>query len=174
MLDPGIDSTVYNVAVSSERFMRPGELASVAGISTDTLRHYERKGIIKRPGRSRNGYREYPHEVLDRVLTVQRALRIGFSLDELARVFKVRDSGGAPCREVRELAASKLRELENEIGQLLTLRDELTAIVDEWDRKLTTTPAGRAELLSSLDKMQTASKRVHPTTRLKPRQKKRK
>src|SRR5262249_29572969 len=121
MLDPGIDSTVYNAAVGSDRFIRPGELARLAGISTDTLRHYERKGIIKRPGRSTNGYREYPHQVLDRVLTVQRALRIGFSLDELARVFKIRDSGGAPCREVRELAASKLRHLESEVEQLLSL-----------------------------------------------------
>src|SRR5215471_7920508 len=137
-------------AVSSEQFMRAGELARLAGVSTDTLRHYERKGIIPRPRRSRNGYREYPHHVLDRVLTVQRALRIGFSLDQLARVFKVRDSGGAPCKEVRELAASKLRDLDSDLEQLLTLRDELAGIVREWDRRLATTTTARAELLSSL------------------------
>ena len=166
-------SRVYNVAVTSDGFMRAGELAKLAGISTDTLRHYERKGIIERPRRSTNGYREYSHQVLDRVLTVQRALRIGFRLDELARVFKVRDSGGAPCREVRELAASKLRALDSELKELHTLRDALTALVSEWDRRLATTASpGRAELLSSLPKLQTPTSRVRPVSRLKPRQKK--
>jgi DNA-binding transcriptional MerR regulator len=66
--------------------MRAGELARTAGVSTDTLRHYERKGVLQRPRRAANGYRQYPPEALDRVLLVRRALGVGFTRAELARV----------------------------------------------------------------------------------------
>ena len=98
--------------------MRAGELARAAGVSTDTLRHYERKGVLARPRRSRNGYREYPPEALERVLLVRRALGVGFTLAELARILRVRDRGGAPCREVRELAAAKLAGVEEQLRAL--------------------------------------------------------
>src|ERR1051325_9858809 len=85
-----------------------GELADLAGVSRDTLRHYERKGVLARPLRGQNGYRRYPPEALQRVQLVQRALSVGFTLEELARVLKVRDAGGAPCEEVRKIASQKL------------------------------------------------------------------
>ena len=65
-----------------ESFIRAGELAKAAGVSTDTLRHYERKGLLQRPRQAANGYRQYPPEALDRVLVVWRALAVGFTLDE--------------------------------------------------------------------------------------------
>lgn len=74
----------------SNGFWRVGELAKAAGISTDTLRHYERKGVLPRPRRSRNGYREYPKEALERVGMIRQALAVGFTLDELSAVFKIR------------------------------------------------------------------------------------
>src|SRR5690349_23851822 len=100
-----------------------GELAQAAGISTDTLRHYERKALLK-PKRSSNGYREYPAHALERVQMIRQALAIGFTLDELAAVFKVFDQGGAPCHDVRELAAKKLGEIERHLQEVTALRDE--------------------------------------------------
>ncbi|HEX7318602.1 MAG TPA: heavy metal-responsive transcriptional regulator [Pyrinomonadaceae bacterium] len=131
--------------------IRAGELAKAAGVSTDTLRHYERKGVLPRPRRGANGYRQYPPEALDRVLLVRRALAVGFTLDELARVLSVRDRGAAPCREVRELAAAKLAEVDERLAQLAELRVELRATLEEWDERLArTSDGGRAGLLESL------------------------
>jgi DNA-binding transcriptional MerR regulator len=131
--------------------LRSGELAKLAGVSTDTLRHYERKGMLAHPGRSRNGYREYPAEALDRVLLVRRALCVGFTLDELARILRERDGGRAPCREVREMAAAKLAEVEERLKEMLMVRDELRATIKDWDSRLAHTASGKqARLLEAL------------------------
>ena len=134
-----------------EAYLRAGELARAAGVSTDTLRHYERKGVLGAPRRSANGYREYPPEALARVLLVRRALAFGFKLDELARVLRSRGRGVAPCREVRALAAGKLAEVEARLRELETLRGELREILAEWDARLAGAAEGaRAGLLESL------------------------
>ena len=90
-----------------------GELARLVGVSTDTLRHYERKGILHRPRRAPNGYREYPEEALERVKLVRIALTVGFTLNEAQAHLECRDAGGAPCHDVRALAAGKLSEIES-------------------------------------------------------------
>ena len=131
--------------------LRSGELARLAGVSTDTLRHYERKGLLERPRRSANGYREYAASDLDRVRLVRGALGIGFTLDELARLLSVRDRGGAPCRQVRALAGAKLAEVETQLRELATLRDELRRLLKNWDSRLAKKPSPeRAGLLESL------------------------
>jgi DNA-binding transcriptional MerR regulator len=136
----------------ARRFLRSTELARAAAVSPDTLRHYERKGLLPRATRSPNGYREYPPEAHARVRLVRRAVALGFTLDELARIVKVRDQGGAPCREVRELAASKLALLEGRITELQTACDRLRSVLERWDTLLDQTPAGkRAALLDALD-----------------------
>jgi DNA-binding transcriptional MerR regulator len=101
-LDPRTGS-----GVDTDKYMRSGELARECGVSTDTLRHYERIGVLPRPKRTASGYREYPADAGKRVRLVRRALGIGFTLDELAGILQTRDAGGAPCREVRALAESK-------------------------------------------------------------------
>ena len=130
--------------------LRSGELARLARVSTDTLRHYERRGLLTSQ-RASNGYREYPPEALARVRLVQHALSVGFALDELARFLKVRDQGGAPCRQVRALAAKKLEQLEGRIHALRGLRDDLRAMLQDWDERLAGTKnGGRAWLLETL------------------------
>ena len=130
---------------------RVGALAKASGVSADTLRHYERKGVLPFIRRSSNGYREYPPQSLDRILLVRRALAVGFTLDELASILKVRDRGGAPCREVRAIAVSKLSELETQLRELLALRDYLRKTVTHWDERIAKTDAGeQAGLLEPL------------------------
>jgi DNA-binding transcriptional MerR regulator len=120
-------------------------------VSTDTLRHYERKGVIARPPRSANGYRKYPEETLVRVQLVRRALGLGFTLDDLAGILRERDRGGLPCGRVRALAATKLEEVEARLRELVTLRNDLRSALRTWDTQLAKTPAGsRAGLLDSL------------------------
>lgn len=128
-----------------------GELARRAGVSTDTLRHYERKGVLARPLRGANGYRQYSPSALERVQLVRRALAVGFTLDELARVLRVRDQNGAPCSEVRALAAAKLAQVETRLRDLTDLRKELRAVLEDWDTRLAQRgPGQRAHLLESL------------------------
>jgi len=144
-------------------YMRSAELARLCGLSTDTLRHYERKGLL-RPGRSANGYREYPPHSADRIRLVQNALSVGFTLDELARLLKIREKGGAPCHEVRELAVAKLRDLDEQLRGLSALRSELRRMIGQWDMKLAATRKGdRAHLLDMLASPGT----IHGTRRKK-------
>jgi DNA-binding transcriptional MerR regulator len=132
--------------------MRSGELARLTGVSTDTLRHYERMGLLARPHRTTGGYRAYEPQALDRVRVVRRALSIGFSLRELADIVKIRDGGGAPCRRVRELAGAKLMQLEQRLADLLVVRKHLRRVLRDWDQRLARTPHGaRARLLETLE-----------------------
>ncbi len=128
-----------------------GELAKAAGVSTDTLRYYERKGVLPRPRRAGNGYRLYPENALKRVFLVRRALSVGFTLAELARILSERDKGGAPCRKVRQLVSEKLLNVEDQIIALTTLREELSRTLVDWDKRLLTASSGsKAGLLETL------------------------
>jgi len=139
------------VGSESERSLRSGELAKLAGVSSDTLRLYERKGLLPEPGRTPSGHRRYSPEALDRVRLVRAALGIGFTLDELSAILQERERGGAPCHQVRELAAEKLASLERRLGALVELRDRLKAVLKDWDRALARRPSSApARLLEDL------------------------
>jgi DNA-binding transcriptional MerR regulator len=160
-----------------KEFLNSGELAKLAGVSSDTLRHYERKGVLARPRRAGNGYREYPAAALQRVRLVRKALAVGFTLDELANILRVRDTGGAPCHEVRALAASKLSHIETQLRELISLRDELRDTLKDWDSRLAkNAPGGRANLLESLINKESNGTRSsrHLRSPLKPKTKKEK
>ena len=126
-------------------------VARATGVSTDTLRHYERKGLLPRVHRTASGHRRYSSATVERVLLIQRALVVGFSLDDLGRVLSVRDRGGAPCQKVRALVGERLVALERDIADLVTLRDELRTVMADWDEILAATPRGTpAHLLDTL------------------------
>lgn len=136
---------------ASEKQLRSGELAKATGVSTDTLRHYERLGLLPRPRRTRSNYRQYSPDAVQRVQLIQRALSVGFSLAELARVLRVRDAGGAPCQHVRALAAEKLNQIDERVKELVAMRKLLKQLIAEWDERLKRTPDGqRAGLLELL------------------------
>jgi len=144
--------------------LRSGELARLAGVSSDLLRHYERIGILPSAERGTNGYRRYPASALTRVRAARRAVMLGFTLAELARVFSVRDRGGVPCRQVRALAEEKLKRLDEALIETRKLRRQLERIVRGWDRRLDGRAAGqRADLLHSLEALPfTARARANP------------
>jgi DNA-binding transcriptional MerR regulator len=131
--------------------LRIGAVARAAGVSADTLRHYERRGVLAPVARSAAGYRLYDPGAVDRVLMIRRALVIGFSLRELAAVLRDRDRGGTPCREVRALVATRLDDLDRRLADLVALRGEMRRLVRGWDRTLAGTPAGQqARLLDAI------------------------
>ena len=118
-------------------------LARLTGVSPDTLRHYERKGVLPPPPRTTNGYRRYPQSAIARVQLVRRALVVGFTLDELAQVLREREAGGAPCRKVQALVASRFAALEARLAMLTGLRDELRDLLAEWQTRLERAPSGQ-------------------------------
>jgi MerR family Zn(II)-responsive transcriptional regulator of zntA len=148
-LDPGTGSRAYLHGMTSDLLLI-GEVAARSGVSADTVRHYERKGLLQ-VERDGSGYRRYSAEAVGRIRVVRRALAIGFTLDELARIFRQRASGVAPCAGVRDLASRKLVQLDERIAAMHAVRAALAEIVTSWEQRLQITPAGGfAHLLDSL------------------------
>jgi DNA-binding transcriptional MerR regulator len=132
--------------------LRIGEVASRTGVSVDTVRHYERKGLLPDVQRDANGYRSYPGGVIERIAVIRRALRIGFSLDELSRIFRMRAAGTPPCTQVYALAVRKAAELDEQIAAMTAVRAALAETLAEWEQRLQSTPAGAfGGLLESLN-----------------------
>jgi DNA-binding transcriptional MerR regulator len=131
--------------------LSPTQVARATGLSPDTLRHYERRGLLPKPVRTSAGYRRYPPSTINRVELIQRALVIGFSLEDLRQVLMERDRGGVPCRKVLGLVKGRLAALEQRLNELTILRAELVTLVGDWERQLGATPDGKqARLLENL------------------------
>jgi DNA-binding transcriptional MerR regulator len=149
-LDSGIDSRVDNEAMTPPS-LRSGELARLTGVSADTIRHYERLGILPRSERTGGGYRIYDPRAVQRVQLTQRALQLGFSLNELSEILRTRDSGGVPCHRVLNLTEEKLRCLGQQIQELRRTQTYMQQLVRDWRKKLEQVPSGsKAMLLHSL------------------------
>ena len=84
----------------AEKTLTLGELAHRAFVSTDTLWHYERQGLLSRPAWGANGYPRYPESALDRVQLIRRAFHVGFTIHELGEVLRIRDRGMGDTVEV--------------------------------------------------------------------------
>jgi acetolactate decarboxylase len=130
--------------------LRIGELAAATGIGRDSLRIYERRGLIPAPPRTEGRFREYPISAIQRVRVIQAALTAGFTLAELATVLLERSAGRPPCKTVRRLAGDKLAILDREIVALTAIRDRLRSTIEKWDQRLAGHTAGEAGLLDSL------------------------
>jgi DNA-binding transcriptional MerR regulator len=142
---------IRSVSPVAANALSPRELASATGVSTDTLRHYERRGLLPAPHRTASGYRRYRPESITRVQLIQRALVIGFSLADLARVFKERALGDAPCQSVHQLVSDRLAQLDQQLRDLTALRAELATLLGDWSARLAVTaPGHRAHLLDTL------------------------
>ena len=135
----------------ADSLLRIGQLADMTGTSADSIRHYERLGLLPAPGRTEGGYRLFPPAALDRVRLIRSAVRVGFSLRQLAAFLQQREAGYAPCRRVRAAAAQILDGVDQQIAELRISRDMLRAMLRQWDARLAKTPPNQpARLLDSL------------------------
>ena len=136
---------------TSSTALRSGALAKATGVSPDTIRHYERIGVLPRASRTGSGYRVYTASAVERVLVVRRALRIGFTLAELAEVLKARDAGGAPCQRVYNLAKEKLKGISADIVAMKRTEGYLKQVLSDWEHRMQrTAPGEKSNLLHSL------------------------
>ena len=128
-----------------------GKVAGAAGVSADTIRYYERLGLLPKALRSAAGYRQYPDGVVTRLALVRNAQHFGFSLREIAGFLRVREAGGKPCRDVRAAAQRMLDAADRQIADLMATRERMQETLRNWDQKLAATPADRpARLLETL------------------------
>jgi DNA-binding transcriptional MerR regulator len=113
--------------------MKIGEVAKASGLGIETLRFYERSGLLGRPGRTESGYRVYHPDVLTRLDFIKRAQVLGFSLHEIKKIIADKQAGRSPCREVREIVRHRLDELDEKLKEIRRYRKELGAALARWE-----------------------------------------
>lgn len=105
-----------------------GRLAKLVGVNVETVRYYQRIGLINEPATPLSGFREYPVETAENISFIKRAQRLGFSLNEIADLLKI---GDGHCDDVRQRAEKKRNKIEAQIKDLQTLRDTLNQLICE-------------------------------------------
>lgn len=108
-----------------------GALAEAAGVRRDTIRYYERTGLLPTPGRTSAGYRLYSDDDLERVRFIRVAQSLGFTLAEIAELFSLRASDSARASDVLRVTEKKIDEEEARISQLKAIKDALEALAAE-------------------------------------------
>ena len=109
--------------------LRTGEVAKAAGVSIETLRFYERRGILREPVRGRSGYREYPMETVRIVRFIKRSQELGFTLEEIQELLALREDDSRTCGEVRHAATLKIGEIEEKVHKLQAMKHALSLLV---------------------------------------------
>ena len=114
-------------------WMTIGQVARQAGVGVQTLRYYEREGLLEEPQRKASGYRMYKHSAIQRVQWIRRAKTLGFSLHEIRELLALRDKPNTRRGDIRERAKEKIGDLNEKIAELTLMRDELCALVRVCD-----------------------------------------
>lgn len=117
--------------------MRSSQVATEAGVNVQTLRYYERRGLLPEPARSDSGYRSYDLQAVRTVRFVKRAQQLGFSLDEIESLLHLAAGGPDSCDAARALATERLEQLEDKIASLTAMRDSLRQLVATCHRSRT-------------------------------------
>jgi DNA-binding transcriptional MerR regulator len=110
--------------------LRVADLAGAVGVKPDTVRFYERAGLLPPPARTSAGYRAYEPDAVDRLRFIQGAQRLGLRLREIRDLLAIRDTGVCPCEPAEELIRRRLAELDAEIARLAELRSQMVAMID--------------------------------------------
>ena len=122
-------------AASPDSLMKIGEVAKRTGIGVETLRFYERSGLLMQPARTEGGYRLYDTEALDTLEFIKRAQTLGFTLEEIKRIIAESRAGQSPCDEVREIVRQRLAELDERLEQMQRYREALARTLNQWDKR---------------------------------------
>lgn len=111
-----------------------GQLAASAGIKADSVRFYERSGLLPKPRRSASGYRVYDQAAVAQLRFIKKAQSLGFALDEVRRILRLRSTGRSACQSVLRMAEATLDETEAKLRDLQKLRDALAANIRRWKK----------------------------------------
>ena len=131
---------------SSNPRLTIGNVAKLSGVGVETIRYYEREGIIKQPPRNGGSFREYPEEVIHRVHFIKRAQEIGFSLEEISELLSLRVKGRGTCSKIKEKADLKLGQIEKKIDDLRRIQEALIKVKETCERQA---PSDKCPVLES-------------------------
>lgn len=115
---------ILRMTAEARKPLTIGRIARQADVGIDTIRFYERRGLLPEPQRTDSGYRLYPAETIVRLRFIRRAKALGFSLDEIVTLLALQDTGG-PKSEVKAITQRKLGQIEAKITDLERMRDVL-------------------------------------------------
>ena len=125
-----------------------GQVAGRAGVGVETVRFYEREGLIPEPPRTPSGYRQYAPDAVVRIRFIKRAKELGFTLKEIKELLALRASPGARCEQVRRVAAEKIEDIDRKIEQLGSMRKALSRVTAECEGRR---PVSECPILEALD-----------------------
>ena len=129
--------------------LKTGELACQVGVNVETLRFYERKGLLPKPPRRTSGYREYPPESVQRIRFIKRAQEVGFSLREIQELLALRVEPGITCAQVRQRAQQKVAETQQKIADLQAIERALHNLLARCSGR---GPVSRCPILDHFDR----------------------
>lgn len=124
-----------------------GRLSAEAGVNPQTVRYYERRRLLLPAGRSASGYRRYGPDAARRLRFIKNAQGLGFSLEEIYSLLRLRGGGGASCGRVRRRAAAHARDVRERIARLRAMERALTRLIRTCGRR----GAGGCPILSALE-----------------------
>ncbi len=124
-----------------------GKVAREAGVNVETVRYYERRGLIERPSTLRGAYRAYPPETVARIRSVKRAQKLGFSLEEIAELLAMSADAEARCGDVLAQAERKMAEIDEKVKTLRAVRRSLGKLADACRMEM---PVTECPILKSL------------------------
>ena len=127
------------------------QLAKRARVNVETVRYYERRGLIPEPPRREFGYRQYPEDAVARILFIKRAKELGFSLKEILELFSLRVDPNTTCGDVKKRAEDKIADIEEKIETLRTMKNALTKLMHQCKGE---GPTSECPILESLDAQQ--------------------
>jgi Hg(II)-responsive transcriptional regulator len=110
--------------------LRIGEVAARAEVNVQTLRYYERRGILREPERGEGNQRAYPADTVKLIRFIKRAQELGFALREIEELLRLKDDRRASCAQVRGAARSKIEDIDDRVRALRRMRRALTVLVD--------------------------------------------
>lgn len=113
-----------------------GRLADEAGVNVETIRYYQRRGLMQEPAKPINGHRRYPADAVRRVRFIKRAQVLGFTLDEVGSLLELDEAHA--CADTRVLAVNKLQVIEGRLADLKAMRKALTVLLLQCDAGATT------------------------------------
>lgn len=128
--------------------MTIGKLAKRAGVGVETIRFYERKGLIPEPPRRESGYREYGQETVDRVRFIRGAKELGFTLKEIDGLLSLRVDPNSPCQDVNRRIESKIRDIDERIKMLERMKNTLARLDAQCQGE---GPVGECPILEALE-----------------------
>ena len=126
----GMTSATDPAVSPSARAMSVAQLATRVGVRPDTIRYYEKAGLLHPPARTSGAHRRYPEDAVDRLRFIQGAQRLGLRLRDISTLLTVRDTGSCPCEPAERLLRQRIGELDAELARLTSLRRDLVRMVD--------------------------------------------